>query len=196
MKKLLFYITILATMAFTSNILETTSIIITPSSEIIIKGKTNVNSFDCQYNVLNLKEPIPVHFKKHNDKLIFENTVLELQSNNFDCGGAGINSDFNKLLKSKTHPEVFIKLKEITQNPNNKSIVNANIDLKIAGITKPYTIPVKLEGSETLIIQGVLSLNIRDFNLDPPKKALGIIVVQDVIDISFHLRAKEYSSLD
>ena len=193
MKKVIFFIFILSIMAFTSNLTESTAIIIAPSSEIIITGKTNVNSFDCQYNVLNLKEPIPVHFKKHNDKFIFEKTILALESTAFNCGGPGINSDFKKLLKSKTYPKVFIKLKEISKDPNIENLVNAQIDLEIAGVTKSYTIPVKLQGEETLIIKGVLSLNIRDFNLDPPKKALGLIVVKDIIDISFHLKAKEYS---
>ncbi|MDN3664264.1 YceI family protein [Algibacter miyuki] len=193
MKKVLFLISILATMAFAGEIMETTSVVIAPSSEIVITGKTNVNSFNCQYNVLELKEPIPVHFKRYNNgKLVFENTILTLESAAFDCGGPGINSDFNKLLKSKTYPEVIIELKEIGKHPKDSKLINALINLEIAGITKAYTFPVKLEGSETLNIEGVLSLNIRDFDLDPPKKALGIIVVKEVIDISFHLKAKEY----
>ncbi|MEP3838325.1 MAG: YceI family protein [Algibacter sp.] len=195
MKKMLFYIFIFVTMAFTSSKTETTSVIIAPSSKIVIKGKTNVNSFDCQYNVLNLKEPIPVNFKVYNNKLIFKNTILVLESSAFDCGGPGINTDFKKILQSKTYPQIFITLQEISIDPKNKSLVNAQINLEIAGITKPYSVPVKLDGEDALIIEGVLSLNIRDFNLHPPKKALGLIVVKDTIDISFYLKAQEYSKV-
>jgi hypothetical protein len=182
-------------MAFTARfngVEESTSVLIIPSSEIVIKGKTNVNSFDCQYNVLKLKEPIPVNFKRYNDKIIFDKTVLALESAHFDCGGSGINSDFNKLLKTKTYPKVFIELKEISKDTENDKLINASVNVEIAGIVKPYIIPVKLQGDEILNIEGILSLNILDFNLDPPKKALGIIIVKEIIDISFHLQAKEY----
>src|SRR5690606_33344694 len=130
-------------------------------------------------------------FKNHGDKIAFEKTTLVLDNINFDCGGPGINNDFQELLKTKTHPKVFIKLKEIIKDKNNENLVQALIDLEIAGITKPYTVPIELKNEETMSIKGALALNIRDFNLDPPRKALGMIVVKDVIEINFDLAIKK-----
>jgi hypothetical protein len=180
------------TLAFTSAVIESTSVIIAPKSKLVIIGKTNVNSFKCQYNVSKLNKPIVVFFKKDNDRIVFEKTTSVLESINFDCGGSGINADFHELIKSETYPQIFITLKEISKDPKDDALVNAVLNLDIAGTTKAYIIPVKLEGEDNLLLKGILSLNIRDFNLEPPKKALGLIVVKDIIEINFQLKIKEY----
>ncbi|MDO5972472.1 YceI family protein [Flavivirga aquimarina] len=190
MKKVLFYIFIFTMLAFSS--LRGISVVITPSSQLVIKGKTNVNSFKCQYNILKLNKPIPVFFKRHKAKIIFNKTTLVLENADFDCGGRGINTDFQELLKSETHPQIRIKLKEISKDLKDENLVNALLDLELAGVTKSYVIPVELEGEDILVVKGVLCLNIRDFNLEPPKKALGLIVVEDLIEINFQLKVKEY----
>lgn len=192
MKKLLLFISLFTLLAFTSDIVGKTSVIITPNSKLLIIGKTNVNSFKCQYNVSKLNKPITVFFKRRDEKISFEKATLVLNNLNFDCGGIGINNDFQELLKSDIYPQIFINLKEISKDPINENLVNALIDLEIAGVTKSYSTPVELKGEDTLLIKGVLALNIRDFNLEPPKKALGLIVVKDVIEINFELAVKEY----
>lgn len=191
MKKILIFISVLTALSFTDSFVVKTSVIITPNSKLFIIGKTNVNSFKCQYNVLKINKPIAVSFKNHGDKIAFEKTTLVLDNINFDCGGPGINNDFQELLKTKTHPKVFIKLKEIIKDKNNENRIQALIDLEIAGITKPYAVPIELKDEELMSIKGALALNIRDFNLDPPRKALGMIVVKDVIEINFDLAIKK-----
>lgn len=192
LKKILFFVSIAATLAFTAVTTGSTSVLITPSSKLLIKGKTNVNSFQCEFDVLKIKNPIPVFFKKIENKMVFDNTVLVLENNCFDCGGKGINNDFQELLKSDVYPQTQIKLKEICKDNSSENNVLASMDICIAGVTKSCTMPIQLDGEETLLIEGVLSLNICDFNLEPPKKAMGLIVVKDIIEINFQLVVKEY----
>jgi len=192
MKKILIFISVLTAFAFTKSFVASTSIIITPNSKLLIKVKTNVNSFNCQYDVLKLNKPIPISFKNHGNKTSFERTTLVLDNVNFDCGGSAINNDFKELLKTKTHPKIFIHLKEINKDQNKEGLVQALIDLEIAGVTKSYTVPVELKQEETMLIKGILPLNIRDFYLEPPKKAMGLIVVKDVIEINFELTVKQH----
>ncbi len=192
MKKILILISVFTLLAFTKNFTGNTTVIITPNSKLIIKGKTNVNSFICQYNISKLNKPINILFKNHGDKITFEKTTLVLDNVNFDCGGAGMNNDFKELLKSDIYPNIFVNLKEIRKDQNNQNLVNALIDLEIAGVTKSYVVPVELKGDDIMYVKGVLALNLRDYNLEPPKKALGLIVVKDVIEINFELAVKEY----
>jgi len=191
MKKILIFISVITALSFTDTFVGKTSVTITPNSKLLIIGKTNVNTFKCQYDVLKLNKPIAVSFKKRGNKINFDKTTLVLDNINFDCGGIGINNDFHELLKTKSHPQVLLKLKEINKDPNNESIVQALVDLEIAGITKSYEVPVSLKENGIMFIKGVLALNIRDFNLEPPKKALGMIVVKDVIEINFELAIKK-----
>lgn len=181
----------MTTLAFTVVITGSTSVLITPSSKLYIKGKTNINSFTCQFNVLKFKKPIPVFFQKIDDKIIFDNTTLVLDNICFDCGGKRINSDFQELLKSELYPQTLIKLKEISKGVDDENKIFALLDISIAGVSKSYRMPVELKGEETLLIEGVLNLNICDFNLEPPKKALGLVVVKDTIEINFQLVVKK-----
>ena len=192
MKKLLFFISILTMLAFTNTFVKSTAVVIDSKSKLVINGKTNVNTFKCEYDILKLDKPIPVSFKRINNKIVFNETVLVLGTDCFDCGGIGINSDFKKLLKSETYPEIHIVLKEISTNLGKAEQVTALLDLEISGVTKTYSIPVTLKDQNNLVVEGVLNLNIRDFNLEPPKIALGLIVVKDTISINFHLKIQEH----
>ncbi|WP_100612841.1 YceI family protein [Confluentibacter lentus] len=191
MKRILIFITVITALAFTDSFVGSTSVIIAPNSKLLINVKTNVNSFKCQYDILKLNKPIPIFFKNHGKKISFEKATLILDNVNFDCGGPGINNDFKELLKTKTYPKIFINLREINKDQNNEGLIHALVNLEIAGVTKSYTVPVELKDEGTLSIKGVLALNIRDFNLEPPKKALGLIVVKDVIEINFELAVKK-----
>jgi len=195
MKKLVIFFLVLLMLSFYGGEFATeTAIIVTPESSLVIKGKTNVNKFDCKFNVQNLNNPIPVFFKFENSKLVFEETSLVLKNTCFDCGNNGMNKDFYNLLKSDVYPEVVLKLKEVKEDNYHKNWVNAKIAIKIAGVVNSYNVPLKLEGNKRMMIKGSLNLNIRDFNIEPPKKALGLIVVDEIIKIDLNLNVKEHSN--
>jgi len=192
MKRILLFVSIIMSLAFVKSEVRDASVMIMPSSKILINVKTNVNSIKCQYNVLKLKEPIAVFFKKFDEKIIFDKTALILENVDFDCGGSAINKDFQELLKSKTYPQITIDLKEINRCGSEAHNVEALVDLNIAGVTKSFNVPVRFENNGNLYVKGSLNLNIRDFNIEPPRKALGLVVVKDMIEIDFQLTVKEY----
>src|SRR5690606_38238619 len=107
--------------------------------------------------------------------------------NGFDCGGKGINRDFHGLLKSDIYPKIIIKLKEIKLYPNKKNTADALIEIEIAGKSQTYHMKTEYFKNQNWIINGELKLNIQDFNLEAPKKMLGLIVVSESIEINFKL---------
>ncbi len=192
MKKFVYFFSIMLLFAFTNRgIVKNTSVVITPNSKLVVKGKTNVSTFDCEFNVTKLKNPIPVFFEIKDHKMVFKKTELVLENACFDCGNKGMNKDFQELLKSNEHPYIFLKLKELENIYNENSFLQATIELEIAGIIKEYQIPVTLEGKNDLFVKGLLELNICDFNIAPPKKLLGLIYVNETIEIDFQLLIKE-----
>lgn len=58
--------------------------------------------------------------------------------------------------------------------------------MKIAGVEKEYLVPV-IFNTNTNNVKGQLKLNIKDFKLKSPKKLLGMVVVNDHVDINFNL---------
>ncbi|MBJ6368767.1 YceI family protein [Snuella sedimenti] len=190
MKRIVFIVIIMTLLAFTEK-RNTTLVVITHESSLFVKGSTNINSFTCYYNINQLVKPIPVFFEKKDGKIVFTKATLILDNVHFDCGHKGMNNDFQELLKSEMYPQIFLTLKGIKKGTLNKNIVQADLDLNIAGVTRSYTVPVKLDAGKSMNVEGILNLRISDFNLEPPKKFLGLVVVKDAIEINFQLQLKE-----
>lgn len=163
---------------------------IAPESRLMISGTTNISTFSCDFDTYGLKESIPVHYKKIDGKYIFNKATLVLSTLGFDCGGRGINRDFHELLQSGKHPQILLKLKEIEGDILHDSPIVAVVEIKIAGNTNSYKIPVTTDKNKTKSVSGALKLSLGDFQLKAPKKALGLIVVHDSITIDFDLKLK------
>lgn len=169
---------------------RSTSYTITSESSLVLRGTSNVGIFSCSYEIDKINAPIPVTYNIEDGKLKFDKTALVLENACFDCGGKGINSDFQKLLKSVRYPQISLFLKEV-KHTGKESDVRAIIDLEIVGITKSYKIPVKIKKDKGMLVTGDLGLYLSDFNLEAPKKLFGLIVVHDKIDIFFQLAVHE-----
>ncbi|KJD34500.1 hypothetical protein PK35_01530 [Tamlana nanhaiensis] len=187
MKKIILILTVLITFGFSNKFAtKKTLIFVKPESSLVINGKTNVNTFNCTYNIENLNQPIPVNFVANSNKLIFKNTYLPLVNVYFDCGNKMMNKDFRTLLKSEDHPKIYLRLKEITTI--NANHLTALIALELAGKTKLYSIPVTFQLNNSIInINGKINIDLYDFNLEPPKKFLGMVAVNNNIDVNFNL---------
>lgn len=192
-KVLVAAVVVLLLMAITASkaIFNSTSVIVTPESSLLVRGTTNVNTFTCEFNVLKLNNPIQVFYKKVGNRLVFDRTALILDNHSFDCGGKAINNDFQKILKSKKYPQIILYLNEITVLENQTDDVLTSIDIEIAGITKKHSVPVKFKKAEDMLITGDLTLSMADYNLEAPKKLFGLITVHDTIKIYFQLAVRE-----
>ncbi|TDU33807.1 YceI-like domain-containing protein [Gelidibacter sediminis] len=193
MKRLLYLLPLLVLVSFTGleTVNNSTSVRITPQSKLHIKGTSNVTDFTCQYNIKNLNKPIRIHYVSTADVIKFKKSELILENSGFDCGGKGINRDFHDLLKSNTYPEITLSLKQIKLKPDTKNIADATVQIEIAGQKHTYHMETKFHKDNGWHISGVLKLNIKDFQLEAPKKMLGLIVVSEEIEINFKLVVEE-----
>jgi hypothetical protein len=189
MKKVLGFLTIFLLLAFNfkDSPVNDSVVTIAPESSLTISGTTNINTFSCDFDINRIKESIPVHYEEISGKYIFKKATLVLNNLGFDCGSRGINRDFNELLQSGDYPQILLKLKEIDGNILQDSPLNAGVEIKIAGKTNTYKIPVSMDENKTTCISGALKISLGDFKLKAPTKALGLIVVHDSITINFDL---------
>ena len=189
MKILAYPLLFLLLVSFTNNgsINEHKTIFINPKSELEIVGSTNVSTFTCFFNVKNLNKPLRIGYWEESDLIRFQKASLVLDNSHFDCGGKGINKDFHDLLKTKVYPQILLTLKEIKKKSNADKKVEALVEIQIAGRSRSYKVDVEAKQEEDLHLNGNLRLNITDFNLEAPKKILGLIVVSEEIEIIFKL---------
>lgn len=119
----------------------------------------------------------------------FRGAILVLNNKGFDCGNKGINQDFHDLLKSDQYPEILLEINQVKLRTKEFGV--ATICITMAGKQKYYDVPINIKDEHIAQFQGELELNIQDFNLEPPKKLFGIIVVKDEIEINFDLKVKK-----
>ncbi|MTE27721.1 YceI family protein [Winogradskyella ouciana] len=173
--------------AFKSPGFKTFKAFLTSESELIIKGHSNVNDFQCQYDITELSDSIAISYRMVGDNLSFSKAKLELKSLSFNCGNKGINKDFNKLLKSDVYPKIRIDLVSAESSIEDSELV-VTVDITICGISKSYEILIQVnKRNGDLLVCGTLPIDINDFQLEPPKKMLGLIKVSNEIEIDFSL---------
>ncbi|MCB4809046.1 YceI family protein [Tamlana sp. 62-3] len=188
MKVIILLITVILQLSLSNNFKNNTTIKINPESTLVIKGKTNVSQFYCNYNIAKLNHDISVDFSAiDNQKMTFNKAELKLNNTFFDCGNQIMNKDFRTLLKSKTYPNIYINLLEVEKQSDNKLLVQLAIEL--AGISKQFKIPVIIEKTcnNNVRVKGNIEIDILQYNLEPPKKLLGMVKVDNTINVLFNL---------
>lgn len=166
----------------------TKTVNVLPTTRLFIHGEANVKKFSCVFNAHYLNKESEVKYVEENNSIRFKNAVLSLANEGFDCGHSAINKDFHKLLQTKEHPRILIELQKITLLEDKKGRVEVLVT--IAGRRKKYTIPIDIVSSPIDRFVGQLHLNIRDFDLEPPTKMFGLIVIKDEVEITFDLLAR------
>lgn len=188
--KILTYSILLILFASFANVQSVTNkkiIFISPKSEFEIVGSSNVNTFKCLFNIKNLNKPLEIGYEEGSSITYFHNSTLVLENTFFDCGGRGINKDFHDLLRTKEYPQILLTLREVEKKSVGDTKVKALVEIQIAGISRSYSLEVQSENKEDLHISGNLKLDITDFNLEAPRKMLGMVVVSKEIEIVFNL---------
>lgn len=162
---------------------EKTKVTILNRSEVVIKGESNVNCFECFYDAKLMQNEIVVLHTKKESKLLLEGAIIKIKSKGFDCGHKMITNDLKKVLKSDVYPDIEITIKEVILQ-NGKYI--AKTIIKITGVEKSYSLPINFNEA-TNNVKGDLAINIKDFELKSPKKVLGLIKLKEIITIHFNL---------
>ncbi len=162
---------------------EKENIMILPSSELIIAGSTNVNKFDCKFNIELIADKKKVKYTQEDHLIRFKDLQLNLLTEGFDCGNKRMNSDFQDLLMCEKYPEIVINIQRVELISSEYQ--KAFITVKLAGKTNHYHLPIQINEDR---FKGKFKMNIRDFGLEPPKKALGLIEVDEQIEVQFDLK--------
>lgn len=191
MKKLLLAVILLFTGALSQaqDSFHVKKVRVLPSSQLAINGDTNINKFECVFDTDHLNEAQKVYYSRKDSIMSFTGAILSLNTQGFDCGNKGINRDFHDLIKSEEYPEILLEISKVKLRTKNFGV--ATICITMAGIQKFYEVPININDGDIAQFQGELELNIKDFNLAPPTKLFGIIVVKDEIEIGFDLKVKK-----
>ncbi len=190
MKKLLTIVMFAAVALLSSSFSDQGRWIIDPQSKLSIHGATNVNTFKCMLGAYNMHDTLEYVRDKASIEMNLTRNRMRIPVRNFDCGNKQITKDFWSTLKSERYPELEISFRSFRRNDiSDKSYVDGVVDITLAGATKRYTVRyfARTPDNETLLLTGTQEVNFSDFKLEPPQKMMGLIQVQECLNVEFNL---------
>lgn len=168
--------------------------VVQPDSKLSIFGKTNVNSFQCaikQYcgsDTLILQEGGKM-------KPFFVKGYVGLEAASFDCGMAMMTSDFSKTIKAKDYPFIGIEFKSFERVPSyacREEKFKGIMAIHLSGTSRVFELDCTMETKPNGLIhlKGLRQFTFSDFKLIPPKRMMGMVTVQEELEVNFHLVLK------
>lgn len=165
-------------------------IFIHPSSKVAVFGSTNVNNFKFEYlEEISIDKPVQV--KQNSGTLRLSGGIINLKVQAFDSGNGLINKDFRKMLLEDENPFIQVELIALMPNWQPNDVWRegkAEIMVNINQIIKKYTVSCKVENPGSLLIFGRQKILLSDFGLTPPVRMMGMVKVNDWVDLDFSLR--------
>ena len=183
---------ILMTALFCAGFSKDAAWVISSESKLAIHGATNVNTFTCKLTSYAGHDTLRFFNNYAASKLEFTTNRMTIPIRNFNCGAKQISKDFRKTLKSDTYPELDINFISLEDNALlSNSIVTGIVDITLAGVTARYSIQFGLNSNNGIILlSGIQPVNFSDFKLEAPQKLKGLIRVQEILNVEFHLVLK------
>lgn len=164
--------------------------VIDPKSRLTIHGSTNVNSFECKLRQYHNNDTL--EFIRHSEsiEMTFERNRMRIPVKGFHCGNNQITKDFLSTLNSDTYPHLEIFFRSFKNNSiRDNSYIEGVVDITLAGATKRYVVKylAKKPQRDIIHLTGTRAVNFSDFNLSPPQKMMGLIQVQECLEVEFNL---------
>jgi hypothetical protein len=109
----------------------------------------------------------------------------------FECGNDLITRDFQETLKVNEYPELTIRFVSIDDRATvlQAGAVTGKVEITLAGTTRVYSVLYRAasNGRNTFSLTGKQAVCFSDFNLEAPRKMMGLIKVQDNLEVEFQL---------
>jgi hypothetical protein len=196
MKKTILFVVLILETIFVVYPQTTLSVLLQNNSSITINGTSNLVSFKLSQRGDKLaNKTFLITASQIQNKIILSQNQYAIAVKNFDSNNKMALRDFLKLVKSTIYPDIKITLNYIENHSNDVlsdySKGQASVNITITNVTRQYLIPVSSNKSSDLYnLTGKMKLNIKDFGLVPPNVMFGLIKVNELIDIDFHLICK------
>ncbi|HRZ41782.1 MAG TPA: hypothetical protein P5228_03660 [Bacteroidales bacterium] len=158
------------------------------NGKISIEGTTNISSFTLDGSL----SGIMIYSGAAPESGSADRTGkfwLRVPAKNFKSSNQQICQDFLELIKAREHPDILIgfssaDIHRICAKPGNHTVA---AEVKLAGKVCYYKIRCMVMAStvKKLVITGVQTMKLSDFQITPPQKLFGLIKVNNEILVTF-----------
>lgn len=163
-------------------------------SSITIDGNAGFVKFRLYQNADEfLKKSYLLNVTKTQNKICFDINDVSIPVKSYTSNNKMALRDFLKMMEPDKYKtmEIILNYIEIPQDLNKNHSGNAVLNFKIKGISKKYIMPVYYSKDRDIYtFKSVKQINIKDFGLEAPDMILGMVKVNDLINIGFNLVLK------
>lgn len=159
-------------------------------SELIISGSTNVNSFLCRTDCYEIRDTLQFINRGKDCEIQFSQKAMQIPLTSFNCGNELITNDFRDALDASRHPLLAVRFLSLDQQvvTAKSGSVAGVVEITLAGTTRTYPVLYAISGNGNMLtLAGARTVCFSDFNLQPPRKMMGLIRVQDNVEVEFQL---------
>jgi len=164
------------------------------SSSIVIFGTSNVHDWEAEVKEMDLSVFLdPARLGKENPENPVTNVTLNVPVESIESGKGGMDKRIRKALKHDDHPEIMFNINSAemadTVLSDNAFMIDIKGNLNIAGVVKEVTFPVKGVKTESngYRFEGSYSMNMTDYEVDPPSAMFGAIKSGEEVRIEFNI---------
>lgn len=166
-------------------------LIVQPNSKLTIDGRTNVNQFQCATTYYSRNDTLVLVEGKAR-RPFFEKGYVGLEAASFDCGVQLMTADFAKTIKAKEHPAIFIEFISFERVPDyqqREDKFKGKMKISLAGVAKVFQMDcfIKVQPGGQIHLMGGRDFTFADFDLEAPKRMMGLIKVEEELKVNFHL---------
>lgn len=171
---------------------------ILPSSQLFLEGTTNINAFTCNCKSVQSSPRLRLEMEEREESqsAVFDNAQLKIRTKDIDCGNRNMNKDLHHTLRADEYPSIGIIIEEASlKNGVNLAgesdwrQLTTRALLTVAGTTRTVQLEVKARKTSPEAYRFISRYTIKmtDFNIAPPSAMLGLVKVNDQIEINFDL---------
>lgn len=167
---------------------ETSSPVSTKTrGNVSINGSTNVNKFELTNNL----PRISIKRTCSSDTLALQTKKywFNIPVKKFKADNPQIYKDFLAMVRATEYPDIKVgfALKDLHNLMNSRRPVSFPVDIFLAGKTRSYNITCRFSscGDNCFFVSGSRKMSLTDFDIEPPQKILGLIKVNNEININF-----------
>ncbi len=151
---------------------------------VLIEGSTNLNQFQLSYS----EDAFSLFPASNYGSSEFLRMAIPARKINAESNS--MHNDFLELINANIHPTIIISLNEkITSDKLNLTVLRHQVSVTMNGVTNTYACFSEIKKSEygSWNLAGRLGVRLTDFEIDPPRKFLGLVKVDDEVFISFKI---------
>lgn len=163
------------------------------SSSMIIEGTSTIHDWEADVEEMDINITLaPEQLGKDAMVSPVESFSLTVPVESIESGKGSMNRKIYGALKEDDYPNISFKLtsSELTGNSTPEAFtLNVTGDLTIAGKTNQVTFPVKATrvNENSFRFEGDYTLNMEDYDVDPPSAMFGTIKAGEEVDIIFNI---------